>query len=180
MSKTTRTVLLAIALMLAMVAGAAISFYVSLRHMRVGFFTPKDVEAIQAAADLARAAVLKNPSCSVTVDVSSIGEKRQEAMMLYLAAMVDLYQVAFGNLPTRIADLDRLREFDKASKLNGRELDKACSIYSDGTGSFIVSCGQVRLAEPGIAGFMRKAEKVKRFYKLNEVEILYVPAPKCA
>jgi hypothetical protein len=180
MSKTGRTVILVIALILAMGAGAAISFYVSLRHQRFGFFTPKDVEAIQATADLARAAVMRNPSCSVTVDESSLGDKRQETMMLYAAAMVDLYQIGFGSLPTRTSELDKLSQFDKASKLNGRKLDTVCSIYTNGTGSFVVSCGQARPAELAVAEFMRKAENVKRFHALGQAEILYVPAAKCS
>ena len=180
MSRITRIALFAFALMLAGALGAVVSFYVSLRHMRVGFISEKDADTIRAAADLARAAISRNPSCNIKVDESSIGEKRQEAMMLYVAAMVDLYQVGFGSLPTRIADLDRLRDFDNSSKLNGRELENVCSIYSDGNGSFVVSCGQSRPSNPEVVEFMRKADNVKKFYRLGQLEILYVPIPRCS
>lgn len=181
MSRVTRIALFATALILAGAVGAVISFYVSLRHMRVGFISEKDADTIREAADLARAAISRTPSCNVKVDESSIGEKKQEAMMLYVAAMVDLYQVGFGSLPEKVADLDRLRNFDNSSKLNGRELEKVCSIYSDGNASsFVVSCSQSRPPNPEVVQFMRKADYVKKFYKLGQSEILYVPIPRCS
>jgi hypothetical protein len=170
----------ATALVLLLGAGGFLGYMKwSLRHMHIGFFTRADVDRLMAQAEVARLAVLRNRDCLFTVDESSMGDKKTEGEMSYAAAMLDFYSVKFGTAASSIADLDKLRDFDHASKLNGRQLEKDCSLYADPSGSYVVSCGPSKPSSADVSTFMRNADFAKRFYKLGSREILYVPAPKC-
>jgi len=153
----------------------------SLRHMHVGFFTPADVHRLMAPVELVRGVIVlgRNANCIFTVDESSIGDKKKEAEMLYVAGMLDLYREKFGRAASSVTDLSQLRDFDNASRLNGRQLERDCFVYADPSGSYVVSCGPSRPSGADAAAFAPKADSVERFYELGGREILYVPARKC-
>jgi len=87
--------------------------------------------------------------------------------------------VKFGRAASSVTDLTKLSDFDKASKLNGRQLEKQCSIYDGPSGSYVVSCGPSRPSNADVAAFAPRVDSVERFYDLGGREILYVPAQKC-
>lgn len=179
MSKMTRTVLVLVVILGTTIAGFLIYFSVSLRHIRLGLFTPADVQMLLSAANEARDAVEQHKACVLPIDESSLGNRTQEAEMLYLAAMLDLYRAKFGMAPRTLADLDRLRDFGKANRLDGLRLEKDCSVYLDPSGATAVSCGGTRPSNTDLAKLISSAEYVQKFYRLGNSEVLYVPVPKC-
>ena len=138
----------------------------SLRHMHIGFLTRADVNSLLAQAEVARLAVVRNRDCLFTVDESSMGDKKTEGEMSYAAAMLDLYSVKFGTAASSIDDLDKLRDFDDASKLNRRQLENDCSLYADPSGSYVVSCGPSKPSSADVSTFTRNANFAKKFYRL--------------
>jgi hypothetical protein len=151
----------------------------SLRHMQIGLLSTAAVGGFMARVELVRDVMLLNRSCLFTVDESSKGDQKKEAEMRYIAAMLDLYRAKFGRAASSVTDLNKLSDFDNASKLNGRQLEKECSIYAYPRGSFAVSCGSSRPRNADVAAFRPRTDAVERFYELGGHEILYVPAQKC-
>jgi hypothetical protein len=177
MSKQMRVTSVVAVVLIVAVTGFVVYVRMSIQHL--GFLNPSDVKMLMSAVDTARAAVVRDKACLFTIDESSIGDTRKEAEMLYVAAMLDLYRAKFGTSASSIADLDRLSDFNRASKLNANQLAKDCSVYVDPSGSSVVSCGGARPADADLALFMRSADYVEKFHKVGEHEILYVPAQKC-
>jgi len=159
--------------------GAIAYFHEEIRHMHVGFFTESDVRLMVSEAQAARIAVLQNKGCVLKIDESSIGDKKLESEMSYIAAMLDLYRVRFGVDASSMHDLSRLTDFSHNHKLDITRLEKDCSLYASSAGSSIVTCGPSRSSDAELAEFARNREYVQRFYRLMGSEILYVPAPKC-
>jgi hypothetical protein len=159
--------------------GAVAYFHEAIKHMHVGFFTESDVRLLVSEAQAARAAVLQNKGCVLKIDESSIGDKKLESEMLYVAAMLDLYRVRFGVTASSMHDLSRLTDFSQKGKLNITKLEKECSLYTSSVGSSIVTCGPSRPSDAELADFARNPEYMQRFYRLKGSEILYVPAPMC-
>jgi len=153
----------------------------SLRYMQVAFFAPADVDGLMARVELVRDVIVMGRSshCPFAVDESSIGDKKKEAEMMYVAGVLDLYREKFGRAASSITDLNQLRDFDNASKLNGRQLEKDCSVYANPAGSYVVSCGPSRSSSAHAAAFVPRSDSVERFYELDGREILYVPARRC-
>src|SRR5580704_15242243 len=151
----------------------------SLRHMQIGSLSTAAVSGFMARVELVRDVMWLNRNCLSAVDESSKGDKRKEAEMRYIALTLDLYRVKFGKAASSVTDLTKLSDFDNASKLNSRQLEKECSIYHDPTGSYVVSCGSSRASSADVAAFASRADAVERFYELGGHEILYVPAQKC-
>lgn len=178
MTRVTRITVLTIVIFIGMV-GALTYFHLSLRRMRIGFLTPADVRTLMEAAERARGAVAENRTCVFGIDDSSIGDQGQEAKMLYLAAMLDLYRVKFGRTPATVAELDRLRTFDKANALDVGKLDKECSIYPNSGGASVITCGTWRPSSDDLAALTNRAGYVQMFYRVGDHEVLYVPAPRC-
>jgi hypothetical protein len=162
---------------IAAVLGAVAYFHEAIRH--VGFFTQSDVRLLVSHAQAARAAVLQNTGCVLKIDESSMGNKKLESEMSYIAAMLDLYRVRFGVAASSMHDLSRLTDFGQNRKLNIARLEKDCYVYMGSVGSSIVACGPSRPSDAELAEFARSPEYVQRFYRLMGNEILYVPAPKC-
>jgi hypothetical protein len=179
MAKAVKVALVAAMVLVMGVVGLGVYARWSLRHMQIGFFTPADLDKLIAQVEVARAVVGRNGNCLRTVGQSGIGDRKKEAEMLYVAAMVDFYRMKFGTAASRLTDLNKLPDFEHASALNGRLLEKDCSIYLDQSGSFVVTCGPYKPSNLDVAAFMRNAPFVQKFYTLGGSEILYVPAPKC-
>jgi len=151
----------------------------SLRHAHIGFFTTHDVEVLTSAANEARVAVAQNKACVFPIDESGRGDRKQEAEMLYIAAMLNLYRAKFGVAARSLADLDRLSDFDRHNGLDRRRLEKDCSLYVDPSGATVVSCGGSMPLGTELTKFISGAEFVQRFYSVGESEVLYIPSPKC-
>jgi hypothetical protein len=167
------------AITLAAIAGGIFAYVgYSLRHMQldlsgIGVFANK----LTATAEIATLTV---PRCGSPADYPPIGDQRREAMMLYVATIVDLYKTTFGKLPDSIDDLDKLPSFDDADRLNGRRVKKGCSIHVHPAGSYILACGASLPPAKEIDAFLGKAGHVQRFYTLGGTETLYVPAAACS
>ena len=149
----------------------------SLRHAHIGFLTPQDVEVLISEANEARVAVAQNKACVYPIDESGRGDRKQEAEMLYIAAMLNLYRAKFGVAARSLADLDRVREPN--SKLDARQLEKDCSLYVDSSSATVVSCGSSRPSDTELAKLVSGAEYEQKFYRVEGSEVLYIPAPKC-
>src|SRR5260370_5950594 len=133
----------------------------SLRHMQldlsgIGIFANK----LTATVEIATVTV---PRCGSPADYPPIGDKRREAMMLYVATIVDLYKTTFGKLPDSIDDLDKLPSFDDADRLNGRKVKKGCSIHVHPAGSYILACGASLPPVKEINSFLGMLETVLRY-----------------
>jgi hypothetical protein len=179
MSKTVRLVLVAT---LICVVGAIAAFtYVaySLRHVHPGFFSVEDVGILMKAAQTARAAIAEERKCRFTIDESSIGDRKREAEMSYLAAMIDLYRVKFGTTPTKIADLNDLPGFGENNRSNVGHLEKECAIHTDPGGASVVACGTGELANADLGSLFRMGKDVEKFYRVGDDEVLFIPSPKC-
>ena len=174
-----RKLIRAVVIVLIVLATAAIGLiaYVRIATQRVGFFTTSDVKVLMEAANEARAAVEQNKTCVLPIDESSIGNRKQERQMQYVAAMLDLYQAKFGVAARSLADLDRIREPN--SKLDTRRLEKDCSLYVDPGGATVVSCGGSRPSSTELAKLISGAEYKQKFYRIGDSEALYIPVPKC-
>ena len=162
----------------AIVVGARAYIEYSLRNMQL------DLSGLVVLADKVSATVelvtLTVPRCEFPPDYQSIGDRRREAMMLYVASIVDLYKTTFGRPPDSIDDLDKLPSFDNADKLNGTQVKKSCSIHVYPTGSYVLACGASLPPAKDIDVFIGKAGHVQRFYMLGGTEILYVPGTGCS
>lgn len=177
MSKQKRVVVIVLLLLVAGVVGFIA--YVRVSIHRLGFLTTSDVKVLMAAANEARAAVEQNKACVLPIDESSVGNRREEAEMLYVAAMLDLYRAKFGVAARDLRDLDRLRDFDQNNRLDKRRLEKDCAVYVDPGGATVVSCGGSKPSTTDLAKLVSGAEYVQKFYRLGVSEALYIPAPKC-
>jgi len=135
--------------------------------------------AAQVNADTAVIRALVGRNCFRTVDQSSIGDKRKEAQMSYVAAVLDLYRVRFGKSTAVVSELNKLPEFEHANSTNRHYFEKDCSIHVGESGSAVVSCGSSRPTKDTVEAFMRNAKPVQKFYLLDGSEILFIPAPKC-
>lgn len=151
----------------------------SLRHMQIGFLNSAAVGGLMARVELVRDVMWLNRNCLPVVDESSKGDKRKGAEMEYIAATLELYRAKFGRAASSVNDLNKLSDFDNASKLNGRQLEKEYSIYDHPSGSYVVSCGPSRPSSADVAAFAPRVDSGQRFYDLGGREILYVPARKC-
>lgn len=158
--------------------GSVVYLRESLRHMHLGV-TESDVRLLVSKAQEARAAVLQNKGCVLKIDESSVGDKKLESEMTYVAAMLDLYRVRFGVPASSMHDLGRLTDFNQEGKLNMTKLEKECSLYTNSVVSTIVTCGPSRPSDAELADFAGNPKYMQRFYRLRSSEILYVPAPKC-
>jgi hypothetical protein len=177
MSKQTRVAV--IVLLVLLIGGVGFIAYVRASIHHLGFLTTSDVKVLMSAANEARAAVEHNKSCVLPMDESTKGDRRQEAEMLYIAAMLDLYRAKFGVAARSLSDLDRLRDFDQNSRLDKRRLEKDCFVYVDPSGASVVSCGGSKPSSAGLAKLVPGAEYVQRFYRVGKSEVLYIPVPKC-
>jgi hypothetical protein len=150
----------------------------SLRHMQFNL-SGFDVflNKLTATAEIATLAV---PRCGSAPDYQHIGDQRREAMMLYVATIVDLYKTTFGKPPDSIDDLDKLPNFDNADKLNGRQVKKSCSIRMYPIGSYVLACGASLPPPKEIDAFLGKARRVQGFYMLGAMEALYIPEGGCS
>jgi hypothetical protein len=149
----------------------------SLRHMQIDL-SGLDVLVNRALAT-AEVATLTVPRCGSSADFLPTGDRKQEATMLYVSTIVDLYTTAFGKLPDTIGDLDKLPSFYNADKLNGREVKKSCSLRVHSSGSYVLACGTPMPPATETEMLFRKAEPAQRFYMLGGAEALYVPARPC-
>jgi hypothetical protein len=174
-----RIALIVFSVFVVVTLGAVAYFHEAIRHMHVGFFTESDVRLLVSKAQEARAAVLQNKGCWLKIDESSIGDKKLESEMSYVAAMLDMYRVRFGVAPRNIHDLSKLTDSNQNWKLSMTKLEKDCSLYASSACSSIVTCGPSRPSDTELADFARNPEYMQRFYRLRGNEILYVPAPKC-
>jgi len=167
------------AVALAVIVGGAFAYVVySLEHMEFdlsGFAIL--LNKVTATAEIA---TLTIPRCESTADHLPNGDQRREAMMLYVATIVDLYKTTFGKLPDSIDDLDKLPSFDNAEKLNGRKAKSSCSISVHPTGSYVLACGDSLPPAKEIDAFLGKTGHVQRFYMLGGTETLYVPGAGCS
>jgi hypothetical protein len=175
MSKQKRVVVIVLLVLATGIVGFIAYVRTSIHHL--GFLTTSDVKVLMTAASEARAAVEQNKACVLPIDESSMGNRKQEAEMLYVAAMLDLYQAKFGVAARSLADLDRLR--DRNSKLDWRRLEKDCSLYVDSSGASVVTCGGSRPSSVELAKLISGAEYMQKFYRVGGSEALYIPAPKC-
>jgi hypothetical protein len=177
MSKRSRALLVVVLTLATGVVGFIAYVRASIHHL--GFLTTSDVKVLLSAANEARAEVAQNKACLFSIDESSVGDKKQEAEMLYIAAMLDLYRAKFGVAARSLGDLDRLRDFQQRSRLDTRRLQEDCYVYIDPSSASVVTCRGEKPSDIELARVMRTAEYVQRFYRLGESEVLYIPAPKC-
>src|SRR5260370_2465443 len=144
------------AITLAAIAGGIFAYVgYSLRHMQldlsgIGIFANKLTATVEIAT-------LTVPRCGSPADCPPIGDQRREAMMLYVATIVDLYKTTFGKLPDSIDDLDKLPNLHNADELNGRQVKKSCSIHVRPTGSYVLACGASLPPAMEIDAFLGKA-----------------------
>jgi hypothetical protein len=174
MERTTRVAWIVGLSALVVLTGSALYVRWSLRHMRLDL----DLRGLSSRLGLVEALTGHSP-CIASSDPGSLGDREKEAEMSYIATMPDLYKSRFGVPPSNIADLNRLPEFETANRLNNREFENDCSIYFDHSASFAVSCGPTKPSSQDLAAFLYNAPFVRRFYRIGNNEVLYVPAPKC-
>src|ERR1035438_3533273 len=105
MSKQSRALL--VVLLVLVIGTVALIAYVRASIHHLEFLTTSDVKVLISAANEARAAVAQNKACLFTIDESSVGDKKQEAEMLYIAAMLNLYRAKFGVAARNLEELDR-------------------------------------------------------------------------
>jgi hypothetical protein len=165
-------------MILAVIASGAFAYVdYSLRHMQF------DLSGLGDLANKLRATTeivtLTFPRCEFRPDHSPIGDQRREAMMLYVATIVDLYRTTFGKLPDSIDDLDKLPTFNSADKSNGRQVENSCSIHPQPNGSYFLACGGSLPPAKEIAAFLGQTGHEQGFYMLAGTETLYVPEAGC-
>jgi hypothetical protein len=176
-TKPIKYLLVAAVTLSAIVVGARACIEYSLRNMQFDLSGLADLtDKVSATVELA---TLTIPRCPFPPDYRSIGDQRREAMMLYVATIVDLYKTTFGKPPDSIDDLDKLPSFNNADKLNGRQVKKNCSIHVQPAGSYVLACGASLPPAKEIDVFLGKAGHVQRFYVLGGTEILYVSGAGC-
>jgi hypothetical protein len=103
--------------------GAVVYLRESLRHMHLGV-TESDVRLLVSKAQEARAAVMQNKGCVLKIDESSIGNKKLESEMSYVAAMLDMYRVRFGVAASSIHDLSKLTDANQKLETGHNETGK--------------------------------------------------------
>ncbi|MFZ0805915.1 MAG: hypothetical protein WAN03_07015, partial [Candidatus Sulfotelmatobacter sp.] len=125
-----------------------------------------------AIASLAKA---KLPPCASTIKRPPAGDARQEATMVYVASIVDLYRTTFGKLPENITDLDKVPVFEKADKLNGNEMKRTCSIQQMlSSRAYALSCGGTRPSAERLDSTLGKTVD-EQFAIVDGIEVLHVP-----
>jgi hypothetical protein len=142
----------------------------------------EDVRSLQASLEAARAAIkAQSKECAVTIDTTSVGDRDVEQEMLYLADLIEVYELKSGTRPNNVADLEKLKE----AEINGnvKSLEKACTISFDlKNGGYALSCGPTRASISELGSFLdnvRLGGNVQKFLKISGKEILYIPPRKC-
>jgi hypothetical protein len=176
-SKPQKYLALATITMAAIIGGGYAWLSYSLQHMQFDFGGLNVlVGRLTATVEIATLTV---PRCASPPEYPAVGNQRREAMMLYVATVIDLYKTTFGKLPESIADLDKLPSFNNADRLNDREIKKSCSIYGQPAGSYVLACGGSSPPAKKVEAISKNAGRVQRFYLLGGIEALYVPADPC-
>lgn len=177
-TKPIKCLVIAAITLLAIAGGAFAYLDYSLRHMQFDL-SSLDVFINKLTATV-EIATLTVPRCGSPADRPPVGDQRREAMMFYVATIVDLYKTTFGKLPDSIDDLDKLPSFENAEKLNGRQVKKSCSIHAHASGSYVLACGASLPPAKEIDAFLAGAGHVQSFYTLGGTETLYVPEAGCS
>jgi hypothetical protein len=127
MKSPIRVALIVLFVLVVAAFGAVVYLRESLRHMHLGV-TESDVRLLVSKAQEARAAVLQNKGCVLKIDESSIGDKKLESEMSYVAAMLDMYRVRFGVAASSMHDLSKLTDSSQNWNLSITKLEKDCSL----------------------------------------------------
>jgi hypothetical protein len=158
------------------VTGVLIYLRFSVGRSPIGFFSPHDADTLISEAEAARNIVVQNKRCSFTIDQSSLGNKQQEAEMLYIASMLDLYRARFGVAARTMSDLLKLNEI---SKSDWNRWNKTCYFYVDSSSASVVTCGRNLPSDAELTQLARRLDPIQRFYKIKDAEVLYIPTPRC-
>ena len=143
-----------------------------LRHMRLGL---SGFDALADLATTAKVITLSVPRCEAAVKHSPAGDPKQEATMVYVAGVVDLYRTTFGKLPENITDLDKLPTFANADKLNGEEMRRTCSLGQvPSNRAYVLACGG-KLPSPERLDSALGKTVDERFMFVDGIELLHVP-----
>jgi hypothetical protein len=162
--------------LVALVAIASVSLALvtfALRGIRFDFTGL--VAFTNTASAIASLAKPKLPLCTSAIKRPPSGDARQEAMMVYVASIVDLYRTTFGKSPENIRDLDKLRTFENADRLNGNEMKRTCSIQEMlSSRAYALTCSGKLPSADRLDSTLGKAVD-EQFAMVDGIEVLHVP-----